>query len=143
MFGAIGLPVFHGGTFGLPILLGPTGGFLFSFPIAAFVGGTISRTTWKNPRLDAVRVIADFGVSLVIIYLLGTFWLMEYLHLSLENAFLLGTVPFIGFDVLKAIIATPIAVRLRATRMDLPVNRSFRTLDYLATKQVSQDDLGA
>ena len=143
MFGAFGLPVFHGGSFGIPILLGPTGGFLFSFPIAAFVGGSISRTTRKSPKLDAVRVIADFVVSLVIIYLLGTFWLIEYLHLTLETAFLLGTVPFIGFDVLKAIIATPIAVRLRATRMGLPVNRSFRMLGGVATGQMSQDDLDA
>ena len=141
MFGAVGLPVFHGGSFGIPILLGPTGGFLLSFPIAAFVGGTISRSVWKGPKLDAIRVIGDFAVSLLIIYLLGTFWLMEYLHLTLENAFLLGTVPFIGFDVLKAIIATPISVRLRATRMDLPVNRSFRTLDAVTTNKVSQDEL--
>ena len=91
--------------------------------------------------MDAIRVIGDFAVSLLIIYLLGTFWLMEYLHLTLENAFLLGTVPFIGFDVLKAIIATPISVRLRATRMDLPVNRSFRTLDAVTTNKVSQDVL--
>ena len=37
--GALGLPVFAGGGSGFGALLGPTGGYLFSYPIAAFVIG--------------------------------------------------------------------------------------------------------
>ena len=37
--GIIGIPVFAGLSFGLPVLLGPTGGYLISFPVAAFVIG--------------------------------------------------------------------------------------------------------
>src|SRR3989338_3067524 len=37
--GAIGLPVFAGGSSGIGALLGPTGGYLLSYPIAAFVIG--------------------------------------------------------------------------------------------------------
>ncbi|MDP3765716.1 MAG: biotin transporter BioY [Nanoarchaeota archaeon] len=37
--GAIGLPVFAGGASGIGVLLGPTGGYLFSYPIASFVTG--------------------------------------------------------------------------------------------------------
>lgn len=122
MFGAIGLPVFHGGTSGISIILGPTGGYLVSFPIATLVGGSVSKTVAKTRKSDLFRVSTGFAVSLVIIYTMGTFWLMEYLHLSFEEALVLGTLPFIGFDILKAIVAAPIAVRLRSTRFDLPVN---------------------
>jgi biotin transport system substrate-specific component len=127
MFGAVGLPVFHGGTYGVPIILGPTGGYLVSFPMATLVGGSISQTVSRNRRMDMFRVAAGFAVSLFIIYTLGTVWLMEYLHLSLEKALLLGTVPFVGFDILKAIVAAPIVARLRATRFDLPVSRISKT----------------
>ena len=39
LLGAIGLPVFAGGSSGFGALLGPTGGYLLSYPIAAFVIG--------------------------------------------------------------------------------------------------------
>ncbi|MDG6905445.1 MAG: biotin transporter BioY [Nitrososphaerota archaeon] len=121
MFGAVGLPVFHGGTSGVSIMLGPTGGYLVSFPIAALAGGFISRKVDSTRKSDLLRVVASFAVALVIIYSLGDVWLMEYLHLSPLQAILSGIVPFIGFDVVKAIVVTPISVRLRASRFDLPV----------------------
>ena len=126
MFGAVGVPVFHGGTSGIPIILGPTGGYLVSFPIATLVGGSVSFTVSRERKLELLRVAAGFALSLLVIYTLGTLWLMEYLHLTLLQALLLGTVPFIGFDIVKAIVAAPIAVRLRSTGLDLPVNRAPR-----------------
>lgn len=126
MFGLVGLPVFHGGSAGVPILLGPTGGFLISFPVAALIGGSISRNIAKTKRKELVLLGLSYAASLLIIYSLGTVWLMEYLNLSIEDALVLGTLPFIGFDLLKGVIAAPISTRLRATRLDLPVNRSLR-----------------
>lgn len=126
MFGLVGLPVFHGGTSGLPILLGPTGGFLVSFPIAALIGGGIARSVVKAKKKDLALLGLSYAASLLVVYSLGTVWLMEYLHLSMEEALLLGTIPFIGFDVIKAVVAAPISARLRATRLDLPVNRTLR-----------------
>ena len=126
MFGLVGLPVFHGGSAGIPILLGPTGGFLISFPVAALIGGSISRNVAKTRKMDLALLGLSYGISLAIIYFLGTVWLMEYLDLSIERALVLGTLPFIGFDVLKGVVAAPISARLRATRLDLPVNRSLR-----------------
>lgn len=134
MFGALGLPVFHGGTAGIAIILGPTGGYLVSFPIATLVGGSVSARVAKTRKMDLLRVATGFAISLIIIYTLGTFWLMEYLGLTLPEALLAGTVPFIGFDILKAIVAAPIAVRLRSTRFDLPVRRPSR-----ATKAIPEE----
>ncbi len=126
MFGLIGLPVFHGGSSGLPLLLGPTGGFLISFPVASLIGGSISRATAKTRRTDLALLGVSYGISLLIIYSLGTIWLMEYLHVTLGEAIILGTLPFVGFDLIKGVIAAPISARLRATRLDLPVNRTLR-----------------
>lgn len=121
MFGAVGLPVFHSGTSGIPVLLGPTGGFLFSFPIAALIGGGISRRVARSEKTDLMVIALSYSISLLIIYSFGTIWLMEYLRISFARALILGTVFFIGFDVLKGIVAAPLCARIRATRMDLPL----------------------
>ncbi|MGA2874557.1 MAG: biotin transporter BioY [Nitrososphaerales archaeon] len=139
MFGAVGLPVFHSGTSGIPIILGPTGGYLVSFPIATLVGGSISQRVAKTRKMDLMRVAAGFAISLVIIYSLGTVWLMEYLNLTLVQAVLLGVVPFIGLDVLKAVVAAPIAVRLRSTRYDLPVNRISKVTNSIPAEQTPSE----
>src|SRR5256714_9314604 len=46
--GASGLPFFAGGMSGLPHLLGPTGGYLISFPAAAFVTGAFAENGWDK-----------------------------------------------------------------------------------------------
>jgi biotin transport system substrate-specific component len=122
-FGAVNLPVFAGGTFGVASILGPLGGYLISFPIAALVGGLVSRNVPSSRKSDLYRVVASYVVALLIIYSIGSFWLMEYLHLSLVKALVSGTIPFIIIDAVKAVVATPIVVRLRASRFDLPVSR--------------------
>ncbi|MGI0091178.1 MAG: biotin transporter BioY [Nitrososphaerales archaeon] len=123
MLGALGLPFFHGGSYGLGVLLGPTGGYLFAFPIAVLIGGSISRTVGKTMKMDTVKVSAGVAAALVIIYLLGPAWLMVFYHLTPLQAFIAGIVPFIGFDILKGVVVVPIVVRLRSTRFDLPVSR--------------------
>lgn len=124
--GAAGLPVFHGGTSGIPILLGPTGGFLLSFPLAALVGGWIARSLSQNRRMDAIRVGAGIALALLLIYSIGVVWLAGYLAVGIYQAFLVGAVPFIAFDMVKAVVAFPIAMRLRRSGLGLPVGRGAR-----------------
>src|SRR5579864_6158540 len=56
LFGSIGLPVFAGGTAGPGVLLGPLGGYLFAFPLAALIGGSIVRKRARSKRRDALQV---------------------------------------------------------------------------------------
>ncbi|MBI2652288.1 biotin transporter BioY [Candidatus Woesearchaeota archaeon] len=68
--GALGLPVFAGGGFGFGALLGPSGGYLFSYPIAAFVIGKML----ENKKLSAFLKYFSFVViiGLVAIVLLDS-----------------------------------------------------------------------
>ena len=50
LLGAIGIPVFAGYNGGIAILLGPTGGYLFGFAVAVFVGGIISGKRKKDKQ---------------------------------------------------------------------------------------------
>ena len=122
VLGAVGLPVFAGPSFGTAVLLGPTGGYLFAFPIATLLGGYVARRRPATRGGDTIRVSLSALLSLLVIYVIGVLWLSYYLGLSLLNGVLLGAVPFIPVDLLKAVVAVPIAVRLRWSTLQLPVN---------------------
>jgi biotin transport system substrate-specific component len=96
--GAAGLPVFAGGAFSFAHLLGPTGGYLWSLPIAAALVGLLvekgaGRAVW---RLAAALVLAD-----AVILLAGTAWLRAFFGYSLAQAALLGFYPFVVGDLVK------------------------------------------
>jgi biotin transport system substrate-specific component len=121
LLGAVGLPVYANLSSGTATLFGPTGGYLFAFPIASSVGGLLARSRGANKRSDAIRVSIAALVALVIIYGLGVVWLSAYFHISLLDGFIGGALFFIPFDIIKAVIAVPICVRLRWSHLQLPI----------------------
>ena len=89
--GAIGLPVFAGGAIGFARLLGPTGGYLLAFPLAAaLVGYLISQ------RRSLVWTAVSMMAGLIVIFAAGTAQLfIVYVHdlsAALTSGFLLFTV---------------------------------------------------
>jgi biotin transport system substrate-specific component len=62
-------------------------------------------------------------LGLAVIYASGILWLSVYLRLDLFQAFLIGGAVFIPFDLLKLLVAAPIAVRLRGRLSSLPIAR--------------------
>jgi biotin transport system substrate-specific component len=81
--GAAGLPVFAGGGFSVAFLLGPTGGYLWSFPVAAALVGLAVE---KGAGRSVWRLAALLGCSL-------------------PQAFTLGVYPFLIGDMLKVALA--------------------------------------
>ncbi len=109
--GVLGMPVFAGGKAGLGVLLGPTGGYLVGFVLAAAVTGLSAR---RGKPLGWVRGLS-FGIAgILIAYAVGVAWLAHVLHLGARQALLAGFVPFIAPDVVKAIVAVVVARHLRA-----------------------------
>src|SRR5579885_2915331 len=100
--GAVGMPVFAGGTGGFIHLLGFTGGYLWSYPIAAFVVGLLCEKGLDRSFLTSA--VAMLPGSLII-YAIGVPWLAVTLHLSPSAAILQGMVPFIPGDLFKLLIA--------------------------------------
>lgn len=68
LVGALGLPVFAGGGSGLGALAGPTGGYLISYPIAAFVIGWIAKDRNKKSKAVSYIALAVLALLLLIIY---------------------------------------------------------------------------
>jgi biotin transport system substrate-specific component len=101
--GAAGLPVFAPmGAPGLARLLGPTGGYLLAYPVAAFVAGSLASGT-----SGFARRFGAAATGILAIYL-GGFAQLGLLTGSIERAAVLGVVPFVALDVAKSLIAAVI-----------------------------------
>lgn len=99
--GALGLPVFAGGTGGLARLAGPTGGYLMGFVAAAFLAGWLCQRGWDR-RLPTAAMAMLLGNA--IIYLFGLPWLAHFV--GPDKVLALGLLPFIPGDLLKLVLAT-------------------------------------
>lgn len=115
MAGLAGLPVFAASPTLPPgplRLLGPTGGYLMAYPIAAFVTGYLAERGFaKRYATSLLAMIA--GLS--IIYVCGTLWLGLFARtlsgsaaLGLSAAFFAGVYPFILPDLIKLAVAAGI-----------------------------------
>jgi biotin transport system substrate-specific component len=115
--GLAGMPVFAGGGFGLAKLIGPTGGYLLSFPVAAYlVGSLISYQPAVNSSKSVLAYAWTMGAmmfGLVVIFAMGTIQLnLVYFH-NWSLAFQSGFLIFSPWDVLKLVAATTICRELR------------------------------
>ena len=115
--GAMGLPVFAhtaDGTMGFARLIGPTGGYLLAFPVAAYIVGFM---TEKNQKYLTV-VFSMFIAELVVIFV-GTMYLyFAYLHNFVE-AIKVGAAIFSIWMIIKVFAATAIyfAIAKKQTRL--------------------------
>jgi biotin transport system substrate-specific component len=107
--GIAGLPVFAASPVlpqGVARLLGPTGGYLMSYPIAAFVAGYLAERGFDRRYLTSVLAMA---AGLAIVFTSGVAWLaFGAPHVGLSAAIATGFVPFIPADIVKICIAATI-----------------------------------
>jgi biotin transporter BioY len=95
VFGLAGLPFYSGG-----LILGPTGGYLLGFALAAFVVGFLAEQGLdrKHHTMVAALVIGN-----IVLYIPGLIWLSFYTD---KSAFTLGLFPYIPGDILKIALAS-------------------------------------
>jgi biotin transport system substrate-specific component len=111
LVGAVGVPVFAQFHGGLGVILGPTGGYLLSYPIAAAMAGLAARAASNAIRHRALWVSFLWGsVGLAAIYALGATWLSVAAHLPFAVAVVQGVLPFVVFDLIKVGLAALVAV---------------------------------
>ncbi len=109
--GAVGVPVFAGMETGFGVLVGETGGYLWSYPIAAgLIGLFVHRgTDLRDPaEQPLILVVIALLAGLVVIYGIGVSYMAQVLRLDLWEALLVGMIPFIPGDLLK--LAAAIAI---------------------------------
>lgn len=102
--GASGLPFFYAGGGGVHHLLNPiTGGYLLSYPAAAFVVGILAERGWDRRFLTAA---ASMVLGSIVILLCGWAWLARFVGPA--AAFDAGVAPFIIGDLIKLVLAAAV-----------------------------------
>jgi biotin transport system substrate-specific component len=98
--GLLGLPVFAGALAGPAYMVGPTGGFLAGFLLAAALVGSLAERGWDR---SWGLLLAAMALGHVAIFALGFAWLA--ILIGPEKAFMLGVAPFALATIVKTLLA--------------------------------------
>jgi biotin transport system substrate-specific component len=122
LVGAIGMPVFAGGKGGVAHFLGPTGGYLFGYVLASWLTGLIAERSRGILILEILSVL----IGSLAIYSLGIPWLKMVTQMSWPKTFIVGMLPFLIGDAVKASVALILA---RAVQPILKRQVSLSSMD--------------
>lgn len=106
--GVVGIPLFAGGVGGLGIMAGPRGGYLVGFLAGAVIIALLKGQKNNILRLGFANVIG----GIIVIYLFGVLWLSHVMGIGLIKAFYVGAIPYLPGDLIKAIIAVAISIKV-------------------------------
>ena len=90
-------------------LLGPTGGYLIGFIFMALIGGAVIELSHRNIFLTMLGWVVGTAVA----YAFGTVWFVYLMKCSVTYALTVCVYPFIGFDIVKIVIATLLGKTVR------------------------------
>ena len=136
LVGALGLPVFAGGKGGFAHFFGPTGGYLAGFLLSAWITGALAMSGNRHQNREPQQTpqgiperqpkghyaqktkfrfqdVAAAAAGVLAVYLLGVPWLAYKLGFEWKKALIVGFLPFIPGDVLKAAAAAALAPEVR------------------------------
>ena len=124
--GLIGLPVYAGGSSGIAVWIGPTGGFLPGYLLGALLTGLISgRPSVEEKKLSwkvTLRITLAIFAGMIILYVPGVIhfarWAAGNGKIPAEKsafAYTMGAcvIPYLPGDLLKIIVAVPVALKVR------------------------------
>lgn len=106
VIGALGFPVFSGGSGGIAHIVGPTGGYLVGYILAPFIAGFAARR--RSPVASTIGSALGFASILA----LGVAGLKILSGITWGRALAVGVVPFLIGDSIKAVLAAILAYKL-------------------------------
>jgi len=112
LLGAIGLPIFSNFMSGLGVLLGPTGGFIFGFPVYAFLVG------WGADRGRWYWLLGGLLVGVVVFFGMGMAYFALVTGNSLAVAFTATTLQFLPTEAIKLVLVWVLGRKVRYTLPD-------------------------
>ena len=111
MEGAVGLPVFSPhGPGGMAQLLGPTGGYLLSYPFAAALASVL----YRRGRRSFLAALVATGFASIVILAAGATWLGLLTHLKFSVVLTQSVAPFLPGDAVKVLAAAACVSCLRS-----------------------------
>ncbi len=105
LLGAVGLPIFAQAKSHIDVVLGPSGGYLVGFVLAAAVIGRLAELGWDR---NIAGSVAAMLIGNVLIYAVGLPWLGVVGGFSLQDTIAYGLTPFLAWDAAKLAVAAAI-----------------------------------
>lgn len=115
---AAGLPLLAGGRGGFGVFLGPSGGFLVGWALAALVIGWTFERYWAALNLASAVALVFLG-GVVVMYAIGNAWVSAVTDLNYVQA-TIASGPFLPGDIVKVVAAGTIAMTLRRSYPLMP-----------------------
>lgn len=110
LLGSVGLPIFSGFQAGAGVLLGPTGGYLWGYILAAWIVGYLTQKFGSG----FWQLVAAMIAGLAACYTLGTIWFVVLTGKGLIVALAACVLPFLPGDAIKIALAALLVKRLQA-----------------------------
>ncbi len=107
LMGALGLPVFSGFTGGLHSILGPTGGFIISFPLLSLC------TSWGAKKKQPIWILLGLLLGTVLNFMSGMIVYSIIMQQSITTAFIVCVLPFLPTTIIKIVATIIIGIRLQ------------------------------
>lgn len=120
---ALGLPLLAGGRGGLGVFTTPWAGFLFGFPVAAFVTGLVVEK-WRAGNLAVIAGVAAVIGGIGALYLVAIPYYMVMKPAGLGEALVVAMAPFMPGDLIKAVMAGFVTSALAKARPDALLSRA-------------------
>jgi len=98
---------------GIARIMGPSGGYIFGYLLAAFGAGLIIGVPRQAEKINVWRLAFAAGLGMLIVYIPGLIRLKFTLNLNWPQTFVTGFIPFLIGDAIKAVVAAIITPRLR------------------------------
>ena len=109
LLAAIGVPVFAGFSGGVQNLIGPTGGFIISFPIMAYVIGLGVEHRKKKGMFVLMLILGT-----VLNYVIGVAMFCIIMNSSVMTGITACVLPFIPTAIIKAVVAALLGLQIRS-----------------------------
>lgn len=106
LIGVCGIPVFSGGKSGVAAIIGPTGGYIWSYIFMVIIIGFVSNRSMRNKTLSVIINIAGCILGTFVCYMCGTLQYSITANISFVKALSVCVLPFIVLDLIKAICAS-------------------------------------
>lgn len=121
--GAVGLPVFSGGNSGFGVLLGPTGGYLWSYPLVALLCGVLCawilrRHAERHEFYRSLWIFLAMLPGVLLCYLCGTIQYTYVAQTTFSGALAVCVLPFVPVDLCKCLAVAIITPRVSAALRD-------------------------
>lgn len=116
LLGCIGIPIFIGGGAGIGYLIAPYGAYTWAFPLVAIILPLI-----RGKKYNRIRYTICAIIGVLIIDVIGMFYLMHISGYNLATGFAMGFLPFIPLDLVKAIVVAHI---IPAFKKVMPITKS-------------------